>query len=479
MNCGLDFGSSNCALAIPHNDDVKLLPIDGESSVMPTLIGGIRNDVFAHHRLEKISFHEEYTQAKKRNKKGGEREEEYEEKMKKIAGEAVARKRIEMQVAEKKATDKYNAQTIFDLGEGQLFFGKSAKDKYDEYSSDMLLLGSAKPFLGAKLDHNHKKSLSRQVYLILKQMKHSAEKSSVAPLTNVVIGIPVNFGTTEAISNNEQAVAIIRESAYKAGFENVRFVLEPVAAAIDFERQLNAEKNVLVVDLGGGTTDVVMMKLSPDYINIQDRYEHILASAGMRIGGNDIDRMIINYSIMPHLGRNYSDIKYHVFADAAKINDINAQNRFFQSATDIKRKMMQCNGNVHIQLMRLYDLCVSRDTRFLSFFAESLKIALSKEERAEDIISRLGDPFKVTMTRDELLEKHSTGVVNRVRELIDEVINASGVKPDHIYVTGGTSNSLILLRKIFTEDELEIMTYGTPSTSVVRGLAMYSDLIFR
>ncbi len=51
----------------------------------------------------------------------------------------------------------------------------------------------------------------------------------------------------------------------RAGFQEVVFQYEPVAAGTDYEATLREEKRVLVVDIGGGTTDCSMLLMGPQW----------------------------------------------------------------------------------------------------------------------------------------------------------------------------------------------------------------------
>lgn len=78
---------------------------------------------------------------------------------------------------------------------------------------------------------------------------------ATAAETQAVIGRPINFQGLGGDEANQQAQGILERAAHRAGFRDVVFQYEPVAAGLDFEATLTEEKRVLVVDIGGGTTD--------------------------------------------------------------------------------------------------------------------------------------------------------------------------------------------------------------------------------
>ena len=77
---------------------------------------------------------------------------------------------------------------------------------------------------------------------------------------------------------------------------NVSFQLEPIAAALDYERRITRESLVLVVDIGGGTSDFTVVRLGPDRVaraaHQGDRVSDVLATSGVHIGGTNYDQKL-------------------------------------------------------------------------------------------------------------------------------------------------------------------------------------------
>ena len=94
----------------------------------------------------------------------------------------------------------------------------------------------------------------------------------------------------------------MRRAAVEAGFTDIAFQLEPIAAALDYEQRVARETTALVVDIGGGTSDFTVIRLNPARSQISDRSADILATTGVHIGGTDFDRLLDLSTVMPLLG---------------------------------------------------------------------------------------------------------------------------------------------------------------------------------
>ena len=59
---------------------------------------------------------------------------------------------------------------------------------------------------------------------------------------------------------------------------------------------------MLIADIGGGTSDFSIVRLSPQRAKAADRRSDVLANGGVHIGGTDFDRQLSLAGVMPHLG---------------------------------------------------------------------------------------------------------------------------------------------------------------------------------
>src|SRR5690606_18236826 len=112
---------------------------------------------------------------------------------------------------------------------------------------------------------------------------------------------PVQFVDDDPVADRQAQDQL--EAAIRAqGFTDIAFQFEPIAAALDYERQVSGEKLALIVDLGGGTSDFSLVRVSPERAGKADRGSVILPTAGVHIGGTDFDRLLSMARVMPELG---------------------------------------------------------------------------------------------------------------------------------------------------------------------------------
>lgn len=120
---------------------------------------------------------------------------------------------------------------------------------------------------------------------ILRELRARAEHALKTPVNKAVITVPAYF-------NDSQRQAT-RDAGRLAGLEVLRIVNEPTAAALAYGIGLSAddEKTVAVYDLGGGTFDVSILRIQ------QGIFEVLSTNGDTYLGGDDLDRTIINHWI--------------------------------------------------------------------------------------------------------------------------------------------------------------------------------------
>lgn len=280
------------------------------------------------------------------------------------------------------------------------------------------------------------------------ELKQRGERSAGRTFDQAVLGRPVFF-----IDENPEADRLaedtLREIAHAAGFRHVEFQFEPIAAAFDYEAGIAREELVLVADIGGGTSDFSLVRLSPERAKKTDRRDDILANGGVHIGGTDFDKSLSLASVMPFLGlgselRNGKAMPSGQYFDLASWHTINlvytrkAWTHVMDNYRDADDKSM---------LDRLITLIKERAGHWLALQVEGAKIALSTDAQTTIGLDRIAPGESLQVTREDFAEAIGKLVVKTEKTVQDMLAQAgvAGDAIDTILLTGGSS-SVPLLR---------------------------------
>jgi hypothetical chaperone protein len=330
-----------------------------------------------------------------------------------------------------------------------LSFGTDALDAYLRDPTEGYFVKSPKSFLGAPgLAERVKERFISVVAAMMANVKQHADAAADRSVTHTVIGRPVNFQGAGGEAENQQALTMLVAAAREAGFEEVSFLFEPMAAALDYESRLNEEQKVLVVDIGGGTTDCSFLKVGPSRIGERDRSDDVLGHAGERLGGNDYDQFFGLKAVMPDFGlgdelRSGLPLPNTYFVDALMINDVNAQQRFYGRESTQRLRNFTREAVVPERIRRLQQVQASRSTYRLLREIEQGKIALSDDTNASIDLEFLEEGLRVDCDRVQL-EQSSERLLGHLEALISEVQSQAETLPDAVYLTGGMSRAAVV-----------------------------------
>lgn len=162
---------------------------------------------------------------------------------------------------------------------GEVVTGLDAKNSISE-EDDYQVFSSIKTIIGEDLEWNIGGKIWTPIDIsaeLFKALKKKAELQTKGEMTEAVVAVPVGFSSKK--KNN------IRKAAQKAGIKVLMFVSEPTAAYCSRAEEMKKYHNVAVFDWGGGTLDVVVLR-------VENHIIHELAATGISIAGNDIDRRL-------------------------------------------------------------------------------------------------------------------------------------------------------------------------------------------
>ena len=137
--------------------------------------------------------------------------------------------------------------------------------------------------------------------------------SSARGRQRVVIGRPVHFvddDPASAIAKAEASCAAPREPPVSARSPSSTSRSRPPSTTSGASTR---ESLVLIVDIGGGTSDFTVVRLGPERMARADRAGDVLATSGVHIGGTDFDQRLSLECVMPQLG-----FRHHRPARAAR-----------------------------------------------------------------------------------------------------------------------------------------------------------------
>lgn len=415
MLTGLDFGTSNSAIGIIKNRQAELVALEDKHTYLPSTLY-----TFDRCFISEFVFNQLPQQSK--------------DNYKKDRGRTI------------NLATNTRIHEGFSKHEPLLSFGLSAISDYIESPQEGLFVKSPKSFLGATgLSERQIEFFEDIVTAMMINIKNTAESKVNDKLNNVVIGRPVNFQGINSEKSNQQAISILTQAAKRCGFSEVEFLYEPLAAGIDFESKLTEDKTVLVVDIGGGTSDCSMVSMGPSHHKNTDRKQDFLAHTGERVGGNDLDIALAFAELMPLFGKNSLQKRgieqpHGPFWTSVCINNIGEQTDF-NSLEYLKRiERLQRSAQQPELIQRLLNLQKTKLNHRLVRSAELAKIALSDKKTTSVSLDYI-EPQLARLIDTGGFEAAVIKPLNAIKQLIAEAIKQAETVPEIIYITGGSAKS--------------------------------------
>lgn len=450
MFIGFDYGTANCSVAVMHDGTPQLLEMENGSPLLPSMICAPTREAISEwlYRHHEVPATDDETQA--------------------LLRRAVS----------------FNREEGIDVLHNSVQFGLSSLRQYMEDPEEVYFVKSPKSFLGASgLKPQQVALFEDLVCAMMLHIRQQAERQLAQPIDRAVIGRPINFQGLGGEEANRQAQGILDRAARRAGFLEVVFQFEPVAAGLDFESTLREEKQVLVVDIGGGTTDCSVLLMGPKWHHRSDREHSLLGHSGCRVGGNDLDIMLAFKQLCPLLGMGGQTEKGIALPilpwwNSVAINDVPAQNDFYSMA----------NGRMLAELIRdarepekvayLQKVWRQRLGYRLVRVAEESKIALSDSSQIATMLPFIAADLGCDISQADLASAISQPL-QRILEQVTLALENSRVKPDVIYLTGGSARSPMIKQALAQQLPGIPLVGGDDFGSVTAGLARWANVVFR
>ena len=289
---------------------------------------------------------------------------------------------------------------------GRVLFGNEAVTAYVGQTEGRLMR-ALKSILGSPLIDEEtslggrKVPLREVVEIFVRHLKHKAEAFAGQEITTVVHGRPVRFVDDDDRAD-ARAQEVLEAIARRAGFRDVVFVYEPIAAAHHYEQTVQGEELALIADIGGGTSDFSIIRVGPRLRGRADRGRDVLANAGVRVGGTDFDTALSLAAVMPLLGLGTQLVEKNLpmpnalYHELAAWPTINFTYTYKNEREIAELASLACEPE---KVARLLAVVRQRLGHRLAFAVEDAKIVLSAEERAAVPLTFLEAGLKATATR--------------------------------------------------------------------------------
>lgn len=369
---------------------------------------------------------------------------------------------------------------FFNTEERRPVYGRLALHEYLE-GYEGRLMRSLKSLLGSKLLKSETTVLGSALPFkdllgfFIGELKKRAEAQAERAFEEVVLGRPVFFVDDDPVADQEAQNTLVAV-AHKLGFKEVSFQYEPIAAAFDYESNLAREELVLIVDIGGGTSDFSLVRLAPERHHLAERQDDILATGGVHIGGTDFDKQLSLAGVMPLFGygsRMKSDAfmptSYHL--NLATWHTINA---LYAQKTQLALQNMRYDIVDATGIDRLFGLIEQRAGHWLAMQVEESKIALSEQDARAIDLSRVEPGLVAELTR-QLFEGAIEPLLERIRASLTQLLADAGIaaeQVDTLFFTGGSSGVPALRQSVAAMLPNARSVEGNTFGSIGSGLAI-------
>ncbi|ODT79688.1 MAG: heat-shock protein [Pelagibacterium sp. SCN 64-44] len=346
---------------------------------------------------------------------------------------------------------------FFGFEDDTIRFGREAVAEYVT-GAEGRLMRSLKSVLGTALMSDTTRVKARSygfldiLGIFIAEVKRRAEEQLGGPVESIVCGRPVHFVDDDAEADRLAQSQL--ESAVRAqGFRQIAFQFEPIAAALDYERQVSAERLALIVDLGGGTSDFSVVRVSPERARAADRGADILSTAGVHVGGTDFDRLLSMAKVMPELGlgTRTRDGKRHLpVAPYYDLSTWHRINRLYTAQTlrDLRGTSREAAAPARVETM--IALIEDRLGHRLVGAVEAAKIALSDAPDTDFRFPVRERMIKTPMSVAELTAALDNSV-ERIAATIAEALRRAGIGAgaiDSLILTGGSTQVPAIARQL-------------------------------
>lgn len=365
------------------------------------------------------------------------------------------------------------------------YFGTEAINEYVTQEGGGRFFRSVKKFLpepgytGTTI-HNRNVTISELIAVFLGEMKKRADRFTGKNVKKVIMGRPALYSLDK--EHDKLAQDRMQKACELAGFEEVIFCPEPIAAGLDYQSDDKKEKIVLICDFGGGTSDFTLMKFHDKPYSQDD----ILGLSGLFIAGDALDGIMMKDFISPHFGSRFeyqlpgsSNILQFPrnllkkICSPAHITHLREKDTW-EFLQHIKKFSLKAEDETHMK--NLFTLVECQLGFPLFHEIERVKVSLGKNAQ-EKFSYQFLDLFVEQMVPSPDFNHSVLPTIEEVMSSMREVFQQSGLNQkdvDQVCLTGGTSQFPLIKKTLKEEFGEEKISEHNIYQSVVNGLANFA-----
>jgi len=321
--------------------------------------------------------------------------------------------------------------------------------------------------------------------LIIRELKSVAENQFGSLEASVVVGRPVRFLGAQNREDDEFAIDRLKRAVLQAGFQEIYFEHEPVAAAYRYEQELDHDELVLIADFGGGTSDFSLLHLGPSVRNGKQGEREILGTDGVAIAGNDFDSKLIRHLVAPELGLGGQYLSHKKLLPVPSSLFKELERWHYLSFLKTKQTMDMLN-RIKLEALEPQKIenlihVINEDLGFKLYRSiEHTKVELS--ETQTNIFKFVDSPIRIEngVTRSEF-ESWIGPYIGEMSSCIDRLLEKSHIHAtdvDSVFMTGGSSFVPAVRNLFAAKFGASKLKGGGELTSVAEGLGLRAVSLF-
>jgi hypothetical chaperone protein len=360
--------------------------------------------------------------------------------------------------------------------------GPEAINTYLDADTKGRLIVSIKSYLASSLFtsttiNGRHYTLQDLIAIILRRLRTAVMEQFETSASRVVLGRPVRFSGAENEAGEKLALERLRNAAELAGFQEISFEFEPVAAAYQYETQLDHDELVLIGDFGGGTSDFTLARLGPSRRRAAEN--PVIGTSGVAIAGDTFDSRIMMRLVAPKLGlgSNYISLGKELPVPVWVFSQLSSWHHMFllkEPKTMAVLREVKSQASEPEKVSALLKI-ISENLGYALYRAvEQTKVALTEAELATFLFSQPAIHLEDSLERwqfESWIQDDIQNIASCIRSLLDQ----RGVKPsdiDSVFLTGGSSFVPVVRRYFSRTFGAHKLRSGDELTTVAKGLAL-------